>query len=148
MNNEIYHINRQHFYIDFNWNFEFLRLNNNLQNETEIKTFSVKADYQMLKHNKNNMHILHSAEQIKIYIKTLEFELFFFDWNKHQQKYKKNWKIFHENHRKAVSMINELNIQFKKITLYMIHQEDHHTVYFLHKNIDKDQFETVCRVSE
>ena len=146
--NGAYHISRQHFYIDFNWDSGFLRLNNNSQNGTGIRAPSVKASYQMLKRNKNNMHMLHPAEQTKVYVGALEFELSFPDRGKHQREYERNWEIFRGNHRKAVPMINGLDIQSKEITPYMVRREGRRAVYFLHENIGKGQFGTVRRASE
>ena len=72
-NNE-YGISRQHFCIDFNWDSGFLRLNNiSSTNGTGMSAPSVKNGFQSLKYN--DMHMLHPAEQTKIHVCTLAFEI-------------------------------------------------------------------------
>ena len=71
-----YGISRQHFRIDFNWKSGFLRLNNmSPTNGTGMSAPSVQNRFQSLKYN--NMHILHPAEQTKVRVGTLEFEISF-----------------------------------------------------------------------
>ncbi len=73
--NNKYGISRQHFRIDFNWNSGFLRLNNMSSTDgTGMSAPSVKNGFQSLKYN--NMHMLHPAEQTKIHVGTLVFEIF------------------------------------------------------------------------
>ena len=70
-----YGISRQHFRIDFNWKSGFLRLNNmSPTNGTGMSAPSVKNGFQSLKYN--NMHMLHPAEQTKVRVGTLVFEIF------------------------------------------------------------------------
>ena len=73
--NNKYGISRQHFRIDFNWDSGFLRLNNMSSTDgTGMSAPSVKNGFQSLKYN--NMHMLHPAEQTKIHVGTLVFEIF------------------------------------------------------------------------
>ena len=73
--NNKYGISRQHFRIDFNWDSGFLRLNKMLStNGTRMNAPSVKNGFQSLKYNK--MHMVHQAEQTKIHVGTLVFEIF------------------------------------------------------------------------
>ncbi len=70
-----YGISRQHFRIDFNWKSGFLRLNNmSPTNGTGMSAPSVNNAFQSLKYN--NMHMLHPAEQTKVRVGTLVFEIF------------------------------------------------------------------------
>lgn len=148
LDNGEYHLSGQHFYIDFNWDSGFLRLNNNSRNGTGIRAPSVENGYQMLKHNKNNMHMLHPAEHTKVYVGALEFELSLPHRGKHQREYEKNWEIFRGKYRKAVPMINGLDIRSTEITPYMVRRESRCGVYFLHENIGKGHFGTVRKASE
>ena len=72
-----YGISKQHFRIDFNWKSGFLRLNNmSPTNGTGMSAPSVKNGFQSLKYN--NMHMLHPAEQTKVWVSLLVFEIFSF----------------------------------------------------------------------
>ena len=74
--NNKYGISRQHFRIDFNWDSGFLRLNNmSSTNGNGMTAPSVNNGYQLLEYN---MHMLHPAEQTKVHVGTLVFEIFSF----------------------------------------------------------------------
>ena len=77
---KFYGINQMHFSIDFNWDFEYLRLNNISQYNIEIKTFFVKNDFQFFKYNEK--HMLHPNEWTRIYVGSVKFELFYSDYER------------------------------------------------------------------
>ena len=59
-----------------------------LTNDIEISALSIKNGFQSLKYN--NMYMLHPAEQIKIRVNTLEFEISFPIRGKYQRRYDRN----------------------------------------------------------
>ena len=144
-----YGISRQHFRIDFNWKSGFLRLNNmSATNGTGMKAPStVKNGFQSLKYN--NMHMLHPAEQTKVRVGTLEFEISFPTRGKSQRLYDRNWDIYRKKHGDDVPNIDTLAIQpTLKITRFVQRREGHRNAYLLHDEIGTGQYETVCKASE
>ncbi|MCJ1460214.1 hypothetical protein MMC28_010593 [Mycoblastus sanguinarius] len=96
--NNRYGISRQHFLIDFNWNSGFLRLNNmSSTNGTGMTAPSVNNGFQSLKYN--NMHMLHPAEQTRVQVGTLVFEICFPARGKHQRQHDRNWDIYRRSHQ-------------------------------------------------
>ena len=70
-----YGISKQHFRIDVNWKSGFLRLNNmSSTNGIGMTAPSINNGYQLLEYN--NIHMLHPAEQTKVRVGTLVFEIF------------------------------------------------------------------------
>lgn len=94
---------------------------------------SVKNGYQVLKNN--NMHMLHPAEQTKICVGALEFELSFPARGKHQHIYEKNWELFRNKWSKKAPAIGRLDIRSTEITRSLVRREGRHNTYFLHDEI-------------
>ena len=108
--NNRYGISRQHFLIDFNWNSGFLRLNNmSSTNGTGMTAPSVNNGFQSLKYN--NMHMLHPAEQTRVQVGTLVFEICFPARGKHQRQHDRNWDIYRRSHQGDVPKVDTLTIQ-------------------------------------
>ena len=143
-----YGISRQHFRIDFNWKSGFLRLNNMLPtNGTGMSAPSVKNGFQSLKYN--NMHILHPAEQTKVRVGTLEFEISFPTRGKYQRHYDRNWDIYRRRHGDDVPDIKPLAIQpTLEITPFVQHRQGRRNAYLLHDEIGTGQFGMVCKASD
>ena len=142
-----YSISRQHFCIDFNWTSGFLRLKNMSRYGTGMRAPSVKNGYQLLKHN--NMHMLHPAEETKVYAGKLTFEISFPARGNHQHQYDKNWEAFQRRHADAVPAISRLNIQStSKVTRFLVRREGSHNTYFLHDEIGKGEFGMVYKATE
>ncbi|KAI9748690.1 MAG: hypothetical protein M1835_001735, partial [Candelina submexicana] len=108
---------------------------------TGMKAPSVKNGYQFLRHN--NMHMLHPAEETKVYAGKLTFEISFPARGKHQRAYEQNWGAFLRRHADDVPAIRSLDIQSTfEITRFLVRREGRHSVYFLHDEIGKGEFGT------
>ncbi len=144
---KIHGISKQHFSINFNWKSGFLRLNNISRNGTGMGAPSVKNGYQMLKYN--NMYMLHPAEQTKIHVGDLVFEVSFPERGMYQRQYEMNWEAFRRECGDDVPKIEGLDIQpTRKITQLFVRRESRHNAYFLHDEIGKGQFGSVCKASD
>ena len=143
-----YGISREHFRIGFNWKSGLLRLNNmSATNGTGMKAPSVKNGSQSLKYN--NMHMLHPAEQTKVRVGTLEFEISFPTRGKSQRLYDRNWDIYRRKHGDDVPNIDTLAIQpTLKITRFVQRREGRRNAYLLHDEIGTGQYGTVCKASD
>ena len=143
-----YGISKQHFRIDFNWKSGFLRLNNmSPTNGTGMSAPSVKNGFQSLKYN--NMHMLHPAEQTKVRVGTLEFEISFPIRGKYQRRYDRNWDIYRRRHGDDVPKIDSLAIQpTLEITRFVQRREGRRNAYLLHDEIGTGQFGMVCKASD
>ncbi len=143
-----YGISKQHFRIDFNWKSGFLRLNNmSPTNGTGMSAPSVNNGFQSLKYN--NMHMLHPAEQTKVRVGTLVFEISFPDRGKYQRRYDRNWDIYRRRHGDDVPKIDSLAIQpTLEITRFVQRREGRRNTYLLHDEIGTGQFGMVCKASD
>jgi len=139
-------ISIQHFRVDFNWNSGFLRLNNMSRYGTEMKAPSVKNGYQLLKND--DMHMLHPAEQTRVRVGTLEFELSFPARGKHQDEYEKNWECFRRTCKTEVPAIGQLDIRSTEITRFLVRREGRQNTYFLHDEIGRGGFGTVRKATD
>ena len=143
-----YGISRQHFRIDFNWDSGFLRLNNmSSQNGTGMSAPSVNDRFQSLKHN--DMHMLHPAEQTKLLVGKLVFEISFPVRGKHQRQYDRNWETFSAKYRNAVPKVNGLRLKTtSKMTPFVQRRKGRRSAYLLHGVIGTGQFGTVCKAND
>ena len=143
-----YGISRRHFRIDFNWKSGLLRLNNmSSTNGTGMSAPSVKHGFQSLK--SNNMHMLHPAEQTKVRVGTLEFEISFPTRGKSQRRYDRNWDLYRRKHGDDVPEIDSLAIQpTLEITRFVQRREGRRNAYLLHDEIGTGQYGTVCKASD
>ena len=142
-----YGISRQHFCIDFNWKSGFLRLNNISRYGTGMRAPSIKNGQRLLK--SNNMHMLHPAEQTRVQVGSLAFDLFFPERGIHQRQYELNWEAFAENCGHAVPKLGGLGIEPQRdITRFLVRRESRHNTYFFHDEIGKGEFGSVCKASD
>ncbi len=142
-----YGISRQHFRIDFNWKSGILRLNNmSSTNGTGITAPSVNNGYQLLE--RNNMHMLHPAEQTKVHVGKLVFEISFPARGEHQHRYNQNWEIFRAKYRMGVPNIDSLDIQpTLEITPFVQRRVGRRNAYLLHDEIGRGEFGMVCKAN-
>ncbi|CAD6592077.1 MAG: hypothetical protein ASARMPRED_005971 [Alectoria sarmentosa] len=143
-----YGISKQHFRIDFNWKSGFLRLNNmSPTNDTGMSAPSVKNGFQSLKYN--NMHMLHPAEQTKVWVDTLIFEVSFPTRGQYQRHYERNWEVYRRKHGDDVPNMNSLDIQSTlEITPFVQHRQGRRNAYLLHGEIGTGQFGMVCKAND
>ena len=143
-----YGISKQHFCIDFNWQSGFLRLNNmSSRNGTGISAPSVNNGSQSLKYN--NMHMLHPAEQTKVSVGTLVFEICFPARGKHQCRYERNWEVYRARHLDDIPKVDSLDIKPSlEPTRFVQRREGRRNAYYLHDEIGTGQFGMVCKASE
>lgn len=73
-----------------------------LTNGTGIMAPSVNNGFQSLKYN--DRHMLHPAEQTKVHVGALVFEISFPARGQYQRRYNENWGGFREKCRKALSI--------------------------------------------
>lgn len=142
-----YGISRQHFCIDFNWKSGFLRLNNISRYGTGMRAPSIKNGQRMLK--SNTMHMLHPAEQTRVQVGSLAFDLFFPERGIHQRQYELNWEAFAEDCGHAVPNLGGLGIEPQRdITRFLVRRESRYNTYLFHNEIGKGEFGSVCKASD
>lgn len=82
--NNSYGISGEHFYLDFNWDSGYVRLNNISRFGTRIEAPSIENGYQHLKRNQRRMLV--PGEQTRIGVGSLKFDIFFPVRNDHQRR--------------------------------------------------------------
>ncbi len=130
--NNLYGISGKHFYLDFNWDFEYVRLNNISRFGTRIEAPSIENGYQHLKRNQRRMFV--PGEQTRIDVGFLKFDIFFLVYNDHQrQLYRQHWETFRSLCQGAPLDIKGLQIMFEsKITKFLVRREKCEEIYLLH----------------
>ena len=143
-----YGISRQHFRIDFNWKSGLLRLNNmSSTNGTGMTAPSVNNGFQALKYN--NMHMLHPAEQTKVHVGILVFEISFPIRGKYQGRYDRNWDLYRRRHGDNVPEIDSLAIKPElEVTRFVQYRQGRRSAYLLLDEIGKGEFGSVCKASD
>ena len=95
------------------------------------------------------MHMLHSLEQIKVGVGTLEFEISFPARGEHQHRYDRNWETFRAKYGMGVPNMMSLNIQpTLEITLFVQRRVGYRNTYLLHDEIGKGEFGIVCKAND
>lgn len=142
-----YGISRQHFCIDFNWKSGASRLKNmSSTNGTVMTAPSVNNGNQLLRYN--NMHMLHPAEQTKVGVGILVFEISFPARGEHQHRYNQNWEIFRAKYGTGVPNIDSLDIQpTLEITPFVQRRVGRRNAYLLHDEIGRGEFGMVCKAN-
>ena len=141
-------ISREHFYLDFNWDSGYLRVNNISRHGTGISAPSVKNGFQMLKHN--NQRMLHPAEQTRVSVGSLKFDFSFpVRGQHHGQLYQRNWEEFRAKCVRAVPGVGGLNIKSPlEVTRFKVLRTSRHHTYLLHDVIGRGEFGTVCKATD
>ncbi len=116
-------------------------------NGTGMSAPSVENGFQSLKYN--NMHMLHPAEQTRVRVGTLEFEISFPIRGKYQRRYDRNWDIYRRRHGDDVPDIKPLAIQpMLEITPFVQHRQSRRNAYLLHDEIGAGTNGMVCKASD
>lgn len=116
-------------------------------NGTGMSAPSVENGFQSLKYN--NMHMLHPAEQTKIRVGTLVFEISFPTRGQYQHHYKRNWEVYRRRYGDDVPNMNSLDIQStSEITPFVQHRQGRRNAYLLHGEIGTGQFGMVCKAND
>ena len=145
---ECYCISRQHFRIDFNWNSGFLRLNNmSPTNGTRISAPSVKNGSQILVYR--DMHMLHPAEQTKVHIGSLLFEICFPARGQYQSQYDRNWDVYRRTHQGDLPKMDRVTFESQpEITVFGQHRQGRRNAYYLRNEIGRGDSGMVCQTSD
>lgn len=140
-------VSREHFSVDFNWESGILRLNNISRYGTGIRAPSVSGGHQHLKHN--NRHMLHPAEQTRVSVGTLQFDLSFPIRTKEESlSYQRNWEAFRTQCMQAVPMADTLVVDLAPgPTPFTVRRESDDHSYCLHDEIGRGGYGTVCKAT-
>jgi len=94
--------------------------------------------------------MLHPAEQTRVSVGSLQFDLSFPTRNQHQcQLYQRNWEEFRLQCGKAVPNVGGLDIQSPpEIMRFTVRRESRHRVYLLHDVIGSGEFGMVCNAMD
>lgn len=144
-------ISGKHFAIDFNWDSGFARLNNISRYGTGMTAPSVKDGHQFLTNNRVQTQMLHPREQTRVHVGNVDFDISFPDRGAHQLQYQRNWATFRAKCVPAVPNVGPLGIETRpEITEFQVRRESRKSgiVYYLHDEIGKGEFGSVCKATE